>query len=94
MRCRPAAHPGRRQLAYRDLGGGVMAPSGLLSGVMEPSLAADPTGELRLAFTLGTDTGGPWARSTIQSPAPSFWQNFTLLVRVHTSPKKIRGNYP
>ena len=48
-----------RRVAYRDLGGGgVVAPSDLPYGVMEPSLAADPSGELRLAFTLGTDTGG------------------------------------
>jgi hypothetical protein len=51
---------GDRKLAYRGLAGpsAVTEPADLPAGVVEPSLAADPAGNLRLVFTLATDAGG------------------------------------
>ncbi len=49
-----------RKIAYRALNGmsSVSVPSDLPAGAVEPSLAANGAGNLRLAFTVATDAGG------------------------------------
>ncbi len=49
-----------RKIAYRALNGlgSVTIPGDLPAGAVEPSLAADTVGNLRLAFTVATDAGG------------------------------------